>query len=289
VDDGSTDQSPQLIDEYAAKDPRVKAIHKENGGLSDARNAGMRIAKGKYLSFIDSDDFIEPHMLEKAVNKLHETGADIVIFDFYQYYMKDDRKELIASAFDENRTYSLKDTPALLTSIPNAAWNKLYRADLFKVNGITYPWGCLYEDLGTTYRLIARASKVAFVNEPLYDYLKDRPGNITGAFNMKAYHVLDMVKITLDDFKKLGIYDQYYEELKFLGSVNILECLKKTRDCNDEKMVDKYIDVCFWYIENNWPEFPKCKYRILREKNDWIYSNKTILKAYLRHRRRKMK
>ena len=104
--------------------------------------------------------------------------------------------------FSDERTYSLADTPQLITSIANAAWNKVYRLSLFRDHGITYPWGCLYEDLGTTYRLLARAESVAFVNEPLYDYLRDRPGNITGEFNMRAYHVLDMVKITLDDYKK---------------------------------------------------------------------------------------
>ena len=286
VDDGSTDHCPEIIDQRAAGDERIRVIHKKNGGLSDARNEGMKIARGEYVSFIDSDDFIEPEMIEKCMAKLHETGADLVIFDFYQYYQADGRKELIANVFSGDRTYSLKDTPELITSIANAAWNKVYRLSLFRDHGITYPWGCLYEDLGTTYRLLARAESVAFVNEPLYDYLRDRPGNITGEFNMRAYHVLDMVKITLDDYKRLGIYEKYYEELKFLGGVNILECLKKTRDCKDAKMVDEYIDVCFYDLRNNWPEFPKCRYKIEREKNDWVYTDPLRLKLYLAMRRK---
>ena len=289
VDDGSTDASPSIIDRRAAEDPRIRVIHKKNGGLSDARNEGMKIAEGEYVSFIDSDDFIEPQMLEKALAKLRETGADIVIFDFYQYYQADGRRELIANRFSDERTYSLADTPQLITSIANAAWNKVYRLSLFRDHDILYPWGCLYEDLGTTYRLLARAHSVAFVNEPLYDYLKDRPGNITGEFNMRAYHVLDMVKITLDDYKRLGIYEKYYEELKFLGGVNILECLKKTRDCTDDSLVREYIDVCFFDIRNNWPEFPKCRYKIEREKNDWVYTDPLRLKLYLAMRRKRKK
>ena len=281
VDDGATDECPRILDDYAKKDSRIQVLHKQNGGLSDARNAGMKLASGTYLSFIDSDDFIEPELLERCIVRLHETNADLVIFDYYQYYQETAVKEVITNQFDENQTYSLKENPELLTGIANAAWNKIYRRTLFTDSGILYPWGCLYEDLGTTYRLLARASKVAFVNTPLYDYLKDRPGNITGEFNMRAYHVLDMVKITLDDYKKLGIYEQYYEELKFLGGVNILECLKKTRTCKDRKLVNEYIDVCFWYLKQNWPEFPNCRYPIEREKYDWIYSHKILLKLYL--------
>ena len=286
VDDGSTDRCPAIIDQRAKEDERIRVIHKKNGGLSDARNEGMKIARGEYVSFIDSDDFIEPQMLEKCLSKLKQTGADLVIFDFYQYYQADGRRELIANVFSEDHTYSIHDTPELITSIANAAWNKVYRLSLFRDHGISYPWGCLYEDLGTTYRLLARAEKAAFVNEPLYDYLKDRPGNITGEFNMRAYHVLDMVKITLDDYKRLGIYEKFYEELKFLGGVNILECLKKTRDCKDAKMVDEYIDVCFYDLKNNWPEFPKCLYKIEREKNDWVYTDPLRLKLYLAMRRK---
>ena len=263
-------------------------IDKPNGGLSDARNAGMAIASGKYIQFIDSDDFVEPQLLEKCRQKLEETGADMVIFDIYQYFLATGKKEIIANTYDASGVYSIRTNPELIVNIQNCAWNKMYKLSLFKDNDIIYPWGCYYEDLGTTYRLLARCDKVAFINEPLYDYLQDRPGNITHQFNFSVYHVLDMVKLTLDDYKNLGIYETYYEELKCLGARNILECLKKTRNVNDKKMTEKFVQVCFWYIKNNWPEFPKCRYPILREKNDWIYANEKILRLYLAYRRRKL-
>ncbi|MBQ1531488.1 MAG: glycosyltransferase family 2 protein [Solobacterium sp.] len=288
VNDGSRDDSLSILREYEQKDVRITVIDKPNGGLSDARNAGMAIASGKYIQFIDSDDFVEPQLLEKCWRKLEETGADMVIFDIYQYFLATGKKEVIANTYDENGIYSIRTNPELIVSIQNAAWNKMYRLSLFRDNDIIYPWGCYYEDLGTTYRLLARSDKVAFINEPLYDYLQDRPGNITHQFNFSVYHVLDMVKLTLDDYKNLGIYETYYEELKCLGARNILECLKKTRNVNDKKMTEKFVQVCFWYIKNNWPEFPKCRYPILREKNDWIYANERILRLYLAYRRRKL-
>lgn len=288
VNDGSKDDSLSILREYEQKDERITVIDKPNGGLSDARNAGMAIATGKYIQFIDSDDFVEPQLLEKCWRKLEETGADMVIFDIYQYFLATGKKEVIANTYDSSGIYSIKTNPELIVSIQNCAWNKMYKLSLFSDNDIIYPWGCYYEDLGTTYRLLARCDKVVFINEPLYDYLQDRPGNITHQFNFSVYHVLDMVKLTLDDYKNLGIYETYYEELKCLGSRNILECLKKTRNVNDKKMTEKFVQVCFWYIKNNWPEFPKCRYPILREKNDWIYANERILRLYLAYRRRKL-
>lgn len=287
VNDGTQDGSLAIMEQFAAQDSRIRIVNKQNGGLSDARNAGMAVAVGTYISFVDSDDSVEPTMLERCVQKLHETDADMVIFDVYQYYQETGRKEIIRNVYDGSSTYSLKTNPEMMTRILNAAWNKMYRLSLFRDSNITYPWGCYYEDLGTTYRLLARCRTVAFVNEPLYDYLKDRPGNITAQFNFNVYHVLDMLKLTMDDYKTLGIYDTYYEELKYLAGVNILECLKKTRDVQDKKMTEKFIQVCFWFLRNNFPEFPKCRYRILREKYDWIYANPAALRRYLSYRRRK--
>jgi len=287
VNDGSKDDSLEILKRYAEQDERIRIIDKANGGLSDARNAGMAVARGEFIQFIDSDDFIEPDLLGKCRAKLQATGADMVIFDVYQYHQKTGLRETIRNCYDDSAVYTLAEHPEMMTKILNAAWNKMYRLALFQDSGITYPWGCYYEDLGTTYRLLARCRKIAFLNEPLYDYLVDRPGNLTSQFSFSAYHVLDMIKITADDFKANGWYEQYYEELKYLAGVNIMECLKKTRDVQDAKMVDKYIDVCFWFLNRNWPEFPRCKYKICREKNDWIYVNPTRLKLYLNYRRKK--
>ncbi len=281
VDDGGKDACPKMCDEIALKDNRVKVIHKKNGGLSDARNAGMAIATSKYIYFLDSDDFLEPDCLKLCYEKLEETGADMVIFDIYQYFMKTNIKECIANKYDDRKTYSVKGNPEILTCVLNAAWNKMVRLSLFKNNDIEYPYGYYYEDLGTTYRLMLMSKSIAFINKPLYNYLADRPGNITTQFNYNIYHVLGMVKINLDFYKKHGDFDTYYEELKFLGGVNIIECLKKTRTVKDRKMVNEFIDVCFYEIYKNFPDFPKCKYPIIRQKHDWIYANKLKLKSYL--------
>ena len=289
VNDGSTDSSLEILKEFEQKDPRIIVLTKENGGLSDARNYGMKHAKGDYLQFIDGDDFVEPTLLEKCITKLDETKADMVIFDYNQYYVETNTKERISNHFDENKIYTLKETPTLLTNMMNAAWNKMYRRSLFIDNQIEYPVGYYYEDLGTTYRLISRARGIVFIKEPLVNYLQDRPGNITQQFNKRIYHIFDMIELLIDDYKKQGIYEDYYEELKYLGSVSILECLKKTRNISDYHLAKTFVEDSFAFIHKTWPEFPECKYPIGREKNDWIYMNEAVLKMYLRYRQLKMK
>ncbi len=281
VNDGSPDRCGEIAEQYAKQDKRITVLHKTNGGLSDARNAGMQLATSKYIYFFDSDDFLEPQCLQLCYEKLEETGADMVMFEIYQYYMKTGKKERICNAYADDQCYTLKDKPEMLTTTLNAAWNKMYRLSLFVDHQIDYPFRYYYEDLGTTYRLMLKANKIALINQPLYNYLVDRPGNITTQFSYNAYHVLGMAKMNIDFFKREGVFEQYYEELKFLCSVNILENLKKTRNVEDKKLVDEFIDVCFYELKLHFPDFPKCKYNILREKHNWIYANKFYLKSYL--------
>ena len=167
VDDGSTDHSNELLYIYKNRDPRIQVLEKPNGGLSDARNYGMKFAASPYILFVDSDDFLEPQALEKAAAKLDETGADLVIFDVYQYFMKTKTKEVVANSYSGERTYTLKENPEMITRILNAAWNKMYRLTLFQENNITYPVGYLYEDLGTTYKLLLKAKSIGSLSRRL--------------------------------------------------------------------------------------------------------------------------
>lgn len=167
VDDGSVDESGRICDELSKKDKRMRVFHKENGGLSSARNHGIKKAKGEFVCLVDSDDYVETRFVEKMVEAVISSDADIAICGY--------NKEL-----PKAETISGKEaTVRLLTDQENMeviAWNKMYRLKLF--DDITYPEGSNYEDNLTTYKLMSRARKVTYIAESLYAYV-ERTGSIT--------------------------------------------------------------------------------------------------------------
>lgn len=170
VDDGSPDNCGKICDEYMEKDPRIRVIHKENGGLSSARNAGISIAQAELIGFVDSDDWIEPDMFEFLYTNLIQEDADISVCGIYEHkgnnisLMCDDSLHESATGQDAVENY-LK-----LTFTGNASVNKLYRRSLF--SDILFPQGRTWEDSFIMVRLIDAARKVVYHTQPKYHYLR---------------------------------------------------------------------------------------------------------------------
>ena len=186
VDDGSGDACVSICDEYARKDSRIVVIHKENGGLSDARNKGIEVAKGEYLAFVDSDDYIHRDMFTILMDTLLQTDSDVSMCSYkYVYDGKVDENDesfgsdlpidLMDGHKAHNRYYS-GDIKLELT----VAWNKLYKRELF--TELRYPKGKIFEDEFTTYKALYKCSKICFVDLPLYYYLQ-RKDSIIGVMN----------------------------------------------------------------------------------------------------------
>lgn len=195
VDDGSPDACPRICDEYKGKDSRIKVIHKQNGGLSDARNTGLEMARGKWITFIDSDDYVGQNFLKVLFEAGTSTGADISICD-YKFVRDDDEKGTMESArkvFSNKQCLEEVYHPRF-HGLEFVAWGKLYRTDLFKNNQIRYPVGKLHEDVFTTYKLIYAADQVAFSNATEYFY-RQREGSImASAFNPKRLDLLEATR-----------------------------------------------------------------------------------------------
>lgn len=171
VDDGATDSSPAICDRLADTDVRVQVIHKENGGLSDARNAGIEQATGQYLAFIDSDDWVEPTFLETLFSDIQRTDADIAVVNFRRVY-DDDRPaktDTVSAAVLSGKDALLRCYDGKGTYL-TVAWNKLYKRSLFQTE--RYPVGRLHEDGFTTYKLLYAAQRVCISEEVLYNYLQ---------------------------------------------------------------------------------------------------------------------
>lgn len=171
VDDGSPDSCPQICDEYKEKDNRISVIHQKNLGLSAARNSGIKIAKGKYLVFIDSDDYIDYDMLKYLYNGMKDYNADIVCCGYTAIY--DNGKKEKITIPNKDCIYNKEEALRILMCngfIDVVAWNKLYKKELF--NDIVYPVGKLYEDMLTTYKLISKSKTIVLKPESKYFYCK---------------------------------------------------------------------------------------------------------------------
>ena len=182
VDDGSPDKCPSICDKYAKIDNRIKVIHKPNGGLSDARNAGIDICKGDYIGFVDGDDYISENMYEHLLEHCIKYNADMSICGIYA--IDEDYSNLSIYNPMIYKETILSNIQALnhlfLTFDVNfeVAWNKLYKRNLFfNKDNIRYPYGKLHEDTYTTYKLLYYANNIAVFNEPLYYYVQ-RSGSI---------------------------------------------------------------------------------------------------------------
>lgn len=191
VDDGSPDSCPALCDEWQKKDSRIKAIHKKNGGLSDARNVGIDASSGDFLAFVDSDDYISPVMYEKLLRVAQETNSDIVTSNLC--YVSGKKKTYghinlptFPMTFDPDEMLEIELGHCLVESAEFVtSCNKLFRRRVFFTKDrIRYPVGRLYEDAYTTYRLYYASRRTTVINESFYFYVM-RDSSITHTFTPK--------------------------------------------------------------------------------------------------------
>lgn len=207
VDDGSTDGSGDICDAYALKDDRIKVYHRNNGGLSVARNQGLDIATGEYIGFVDSDDWIDCDMYEFLYEQLTAKGADISICS---HYVEKPGKIKIKYASDETLEFSSHDAIHLLVKdkiIRNYAWDKLFRKSLFAE--LRFPQNRYFEDLAIMYRVFHLAQKVVMKGHPKYHYIV-RDTSITGSkYNPeKEYHMFLAVYEQNNFILKKKIWDE---------------------------------------------------------------------------------
>lgn len=220
VDDGSDDGCPAICDGYAGADSRVRVIHQQNAGLSGARNTGIEAAKGEFLAFVDSDDYLAPTFLERLYLACTETDSDMSVCRWE--YVKGE--PIPERGSGEVRAYTGREMLAKLYTPDGGwfvvAWNKLYRRKLFAE--IRYPLGMIHEDEATTYKIYDEAARAAFVDEALYGYFVT-PASITRGFNPKRMDWVRAVAERMDYFEEKGYRELMLPGLQALadGSIDI--------------------------------------------------------------------
>lgn len=204
IDDGSTDGSELICDEYSRRDPRIRLIHQKNQGLSAARNAGLDIMTGEIVAFLDSDDAYHPAFIETMLTTLIQKQVDVVMSESIVCHTKGAMTPYLSNVEDESITFTLYNRNEFFQAIADgfsaqSVWDKIYRKNLW--DGIRFPVGHVYEDLDTTYKIIEKCGKICVIDKSLYLYRK-RPGSITEAVSQKSIydclrakeHYLDFVE-----------------------------------------------------------------------------------------------
>ena len=207
VDDGSTDKCPALCDEYEKKDARVRVIHKKNGGLSDARNVGMKMATGEWVYFVDSDDWLPQDAIQKLFHFARENYCDVVQGGLYYAYQnhllyrkasEKEQKQTVLGRNEAMRELIINDR------VKNFAWGKLYKFDLLK--DLPFPVGKYFEDSFWQHLVMDRVERYGIIDEPLY-YYRQRRDSISGTPSGRLNDLLEGYE------QRLVFIQKYYNEL----------------------------------------------------------------------------
>lgn len=264
VNDGSTDESGNIAKEYASKYlNKIIYLEKENGGLSDARNFGMRYAEGEYIAFLDSDDYVENTMYEEMYNKALQENSDYVECDFLWEYPDKTKK-------DKRNSYNNKKE--MLTNVRVVAWNKLIKREILEKNNISFPKGLRYEDIEFTYKLIPYLNKVSYVDKEFVHYVQ-RNNSIANVQNERTAEIFTIFDNIIKYYQEKGFYEEYKEELEYSYS-RILLCSSLKRICKikDSKTRKKLIEETF---EKLYQQFPLWK-------ENKILNNRSIKNMYMK-------
>lgn len=221
IDDGSSDSSGKICDEMAKKDSRIIVIHNENGGASVARNTGIRMAKGEYIGFVDSDDYIEPDMYQKLITANIRYGAQVSMCGrFCEKEGTDESYELFTTNKKVMTAQGAVHNLLLQRESDSAPWDKLCKAELFK--NVRYPVGVIHEDLSVIVRLLAQSTNVVHVGIPLYHYNIRKGSTCTQPFSVRRFDVYEQACVARDFVKKHLPGEEKAADCFVLGNVKTL-------------------------------------------------------------------
>lgn len=257
VNDGSTDDSQQIIDEFAKSNSKIKAYQKPNGGLSDARNYGLEKASGKFIGFVDSDDFVSPEMFEKMVGKAMEYSAEIVFCGLEKVNEKGEAFRELPQSPQLPEKIILQEDFTIFGEMACFACNKLFKSDLF--DNVQFKKGIHFEDIELIPQLVLKSTIIAKINEPYYKYF-ERQDSITKTHTRKGldmFVAIENVKKAFDkssyknnwqEFDRFFIFQGYYSYLAYVAYVKDKELKGEMIAVLNEKL--KYYKISLVKIIN---------------------------------------
>ena len=259
VDDGSPDSCPKICNEYAAKDKRIVVIHKENGGLSDARNAGLDAITGEFISFVDSDDYIEPNYVFFLLQKMLENPCDFVIADYQQ---SQESKETIHCRSEEE---IIEGNNKIISTFcrdlyPVCSVAKLYKSSFIKRNNLRFEKGLLFEDQLWSCEMATKAQKICICKEKIYHYVVRNDSIMTSNSIKNNYRLESWSFILRKEIELLKPYQPHLQnDINYQRLFNITKILKMSiQHRMDFKKVHKTLidifstkPIYYWYLFAN--------------------------------------
>ena len=241
VNDGSTDNSLSVLEEFASKDSRIVILNKPNGGLSDARNYAFPYIKGEYVGFIDSDDYVDTDMYEKMYQKAIETSSDIVECNLHHTYDNFEDTEIGEHITDKHE---------LIMNGRSVVWNKIYRSSWLLESGVKFPKGLIYEDVNFYVKLMPFLNKISYVDDPFVHYVQ-RSTSINNHQTLKTMQIFDILDDIYSFYKEKGFLREYHDALEFLYT-RILLCSSFGRMARIPNRHDRSLA-----LSNNWNKLVK--------------------------------
>ena len=271
INDGSPDNSQAIIDEYAAKDSRIRAFTKENGGIATVRNYGLAKATGEYIGFVDSDDYVEKDMFEKLYELAKETDCDVACCNYFLTF--EDHEE-------PREEYPYQGTKEMLTRFFGILWNKIYKKSFLDSLDFSFPDHRRYEDSFYLTHMAYHAPKMAWRKEPLIHYVQ-RSNSMTNTHNKMTLDAVYMLEHLKNYFYEKGAFDTYRDEIEY---VYIRFCLGNpfvsTSKIKDQAERKEALELLWSTLNTTFPawrknhylkDLPGAKHRYFRILNKPLY------------------
>ncbi len=273
VNDGSKDNTLKIIKEYKKKyKDIIKVVDQKNQGLSMARNAGIEVSSGEYITFLDSDDYVDIKMYSSMLDKAKEGNFDIVVCGVKMLYPD---HEINVSTGVNNDCTNKEEVKDVMYNFYPAACNKLYKREI--IDDLRFKKGVWFEDVEFMYRLLPYVKSIGVVNEYYYYYLQ-REGSITYVYNSKLYDFMYNLDGVIEYYKENDLYNDYKEEIEYTYVRYLFATfIKRLAKMNDKKEFNKGVDTVIKAVNDKFPDYRKNKYLSYSKKGIYLkYFNKFI-------------
>lgn len=256
VNDGSTDQSPQILEDYAGRYSNLLIINKENGGQAAARNLGIKESTGEYIGFADSDDYIDRTMFEKMYCLAKDRDCDMVECHFH--FLMENPGGGIKELSPRGRVREYTDQHDMMIDPQVSPWNKLFRREVLMQQDVEFPEGLIYEDTAFYIKAIPYVKTSAYLDEKLVYYFLRGSSTINANKSKKVGDIFPVLENILEFYKRYGFYQEYKEELEyFCVKIALCSSLSRIGRVTDKDLSRQLLDQTFAFIRKYFPDYKK--------------------------------